>query len=93
MKIWDSDVVWLDAGGMDADKPGTIVSVAKDSFDVACGNGILRINELQLEGKNGWTQKAFCLETSGRQECALAISKCLSTDRKGDVYAVFWLLF
>ncbi|MCI9387218.1 MAG: methionyl-tRNA formyltransferase [Lachnospiraceae bacterium] len=61
VKIWDSDVVWLDAGGMDADKPGTIVSVAKDSFDVACGNGILRINELQLEGKKRMDTKSFLL--------------------------------
>lgn len=61
VKIWDSDVVWLDAGGMGADKPGTIVSVAKDSFDVACGDGILRINELQLEGKKRMDTKTFLL--------------------------------
>lgn len=59
MKIWDSDVVSKNGDG--TDKPGTIVAVAKDSFDVACGDGILRINELQLEGKKRMDTKSFLL--------------------------------
>lgn len=90
MKIWDSDVVSKNGDG--TDKPGTIVAVAKDSFDVACGDGILRINELQLEGKKRMDTKVFCSGISGRQECALGIS-VLSADRKGGVYAILWILF
>ena len=59
VKIWDSDVVSKNGDG--TDKPGTIVAVAKDSFDVACGDGILRINELQLEGKKRMDTKSFLL--------------------------------
>lgn len=63
VKIWNSDVVRGDAdsGLKDAEKPGTIVAVAKDFFDVACGKGILRIYELQLEGKRRMDTKSFLL--------------------------------
>lgn len=59
VKIWDSDVVTMDKGC--TEEPGTIVAAAGDSFDVACGNGILRINELQLEGKKRMDTKSFLL--------------------------------
>ncbi|MDE7321482.1 MAG: methionyl-tRNA formyltransferase [Lachnospiraceae bacterium] len=61
VKIWDSDVVLEYEGSNGTEKPGTIVSVAKDSFDVVCGNGILRINELQLAGKKRMDTKSFLL--------------------------------
>ena len=57
VKIWSSDA--LTAGH--TEQPGTIVAVAKDSFDVACGKGILRICELQLEGKKRMDTKSFLL--------------------------------
>ena len=59
VKIWRSDALEGDAGS-DA-QPGTIVSVTKDFFDVACGKGILRIYELQLEGKKRMDTKSFLL--------------------------------
>ncbi len=31
--------------------PGTVVSVSQDSFDILCGEGIISIKQLQLEGK------------------------------------------
>ncbi|MDE6921893.1 MAG: methionyl-tRNA formyltransferase, partial [Lachnospiraceae bacterium] len=40
---------------------GTIVAVAKDHFDVACGSGILRVYELDLEGKKRMDAKSFLL--------------------------------
>ena len=55
--IWSSDA--LTAGH--TEQPGTIVAVAKDSFDVACGKGVLRIYELQLEGKKRMDTKSFLL--------------------------------
>lgn len=57
VKIWRSDAVAAEA----AQQPGTIVSVGKDFFDVACGSGNLRIYELQLEGKKRMDTKSFLL--------------------------------
>lgn len=59
VKIWSSDALEGDTGSVA--QPGTIVSVTKDFFDVACGKGILRIYELQLEGKKRMDTKSFLL--------------------------------
>jgi len=59
MKIWRSDVVEMSAE--DTEQPGTIIRISKDFFDVACGKGILRIYELQLEGKKRMDTKSFLL--------------------------------
>ena len=40
-------------------EPGTIVSVGKDSFDVLTGEGLLRVRELQIEGKRKMTAEEF----------------------------------
>lgn len=73
VKIWSSDVIPCDAipcngiassvtqGAEHAVRPGTVVAVAKDSIDVACGSGVLRIYELQLEGKKRMDAKSFLL--------------------------------
>lgn len=39
--------------------PGTIVNVTKHGFGIQTGNGILKIEELQLEGKKRMTADAF----------------------------------
>lgn len=59
LKIWEAYVV----GGKDADgkKPGTVVKVSKDALFVACGEGILEIRSLQLEGKKRMSVKDFLL--------------------------------
>ncbi len=59
VKIWSSDALTGDTDSTAL--PGTITAVAKDSFDVACGRGILRIYELQLEGKKRMDAKSFLL--------------------------------
>ncbi len=41
--------------------PGSVVKVAKDSFEVATGNGVLQILELQLEGKKRMSTHDFLL--------------------------------
>lgn len=59
VKLWRCDVV---SGETVPDvHPGTVVNVAKDSFDVACGRGLLRVRELQLEGKKRMDAKSFLL--------------------------------
>ncbi len=39
--------------------PGVVVSVDKDSFSVACGDGILRVTEVQLAGKTIMSTATF----------------------------------
>lgn len=41
--------------------PGTVIAVDKKSFTVRCGNGALRIYNLQLEGKKRMDTSAFLL--------------------------------
>ena len=66
MKIWDADVMqeeelkarnWND----DAVKPGTVLSVDKDSIVVKCGEGALVLRSIQLEGKKRMQVKDFLL--------------------------------
>jgi methionyl-tRNA formyltransferase len=58
LKLWSCDVVENVSGG---GEPGIIVNVTKDYFDVLCGDGALRILELQLEGKKRMDTKSFLL--------------------------------
>lgn len=57
LKIWDADVLADAIGG----QPGTVSKVKKDAFYVQTGEGVLRINELQLEGKKRMTVHDFLL--------------------------------
>ena len=57
VKLWSADVI----DAQPTQKPGTIEAVSKDYFDVATGNGLLRILELQLEGKKRMDTKSFLL--------------------------------
>lgn len=57
VKIWSCDVV----EGSSDKEPGSIVAVTKDAIDVATGKDIIRIRELQLEGKKRMDTKSFLL--------------------------------
>ena len=56
LKIWEAEVVPEVSG-----EPGTVVSVDKQSFTVATGEGSLKISELQIEGKKRMACKDFLL--------------------------------
>lgn len=59
LKIWRAGLV---EGNMVSAQPaGTICKVEKESFDVSCGEGTLRIFELQLEGKKRMSTHDFLL--------------------------------
>jgi methionyl-tRNA formyltransferase len=58
LKLWNCDVVDNISGGGET---GVIVNVTKDYFDVSCGEGALRILELQLEGKKRMDTRSFLL--------------------------------
>lgn len=57
LKIWEADVI----AGKSSYKPGTVAEVGKDYFDVAAGEGRLRIKTLQLEGKKKVSVRDFLL--------------------------------
>lgn len=66
LKLWDADVVCAEKEDAAADtasdaavRPGTIVNVTKNGFQIQTGNGLLKINELQLEGKKRMDTASF----------------------------------
>lgn len=63
MKIWKAKVLSESEQNLET-APGTICSVGKDYLDVKSGDGILRIMELQLEGKKRMAVKDFLLGVS-----------------------------
>lgn len=48
LSVWDADVGQAKSAGSD---PGTVTEASKDHISVICGDGILDIKEVQLEGK------------------------------------------
>lgn len=60
MKVWGAKAI-EDGSSAAAEECGTVVAVAKDSIDVQTSSGVLRIYELQLEGKKRMTTQAFLL--------------------------------
>lgn len=54
LKIWDSEVT----KGSEA-IPGTVIEKDKTSFTVSCGQGALKVLEVQLQGKKRMTTQAF----------------------------------
>lgn len=54
LKIWDSEVT----KGSEA-IPGTVIAKDKTSFTVSCGQGALKVLEVQLQGKKRMTTQAF----------------------------------
>ena len=61
LKLWKAEVVPAEELGKTSKnfEPGAIIAVAKDSFDILTGNGVLRMKELQLEGKRKMTTEEF----------------------------------
>lgn len=55
LKIWRAAVLEQDSGL----KPGTITEIGKDSFSVQTGRGILRVTEVQMEGKKRMDAGSF----------------------------------
>lgn len=58
MKIWEADVL-QEEEGTDNAVPGEIVSVTKNAFTVKTGQGLLKIHELQIQGKKRMDAGAF----------------------------------
>lgn len=70
LKIWKAVPIETDeiaSAGMTDRTPGTICLVDKDSFTVMCGEGALRILEVQLEGKKRMNTHDFLLGVKMRE--------------------------
>lgn len=74
LKIWDADAVPEQTGSEEDDgqaaqqpvkaedaAPGTVTDVKKDCFYVQTGDGLLKVNEVQLQGKKRMPVQAFLL--------------------------------
>lgn len=59
LKIWDADVI--DKNSLSFKSYGEVCEVGKESFTIQTGNGMLKINEVQLEGKKRMDVKSFLL--------------------------------
>lgn len=57
MKVWEAAVEEKTANAL----PGTVAEVTKDTIKVACGEGLLCIKSLQLEGKKRMSAHDFLL--------------------------------
>ena len=57
LKIWDADVEEENGNA----QPGTVVRVTSESIFVQTGNGLLKLNEVQIQGKKRMPVKAFLL--------------------------------
>ncbi len=60
LKVWKA-VPIMDGENAKGHQPGEIVRVTKDTIEVACGEGVLAISELQLEGKKRMSAHDFLL--------------------------------
>mgnify|MGYP002518848991 CR=1 FL=1 len=70
MKLWQADVVAENT----AQEAGTIVKVEKDSFYVQTGEGLLKVEELQLQGKKRMDTDAFL--RGNHMECGEILKNC-----------------
>lgn len=59
LKIWDADVVKKNS--LTVNSYGEVCEVDKESFSIQTGNGLLKIKEVQLEGKKRMEVSAFLL--------------------------------
>lgn len=59
LKIWEAQVT--EENGAQKAEPGQVVSVSREGFTVACGQGELQILSLQLEGKKRVLTREFLL--------------------------------
>ena len=59
LKIWEAQVT--EENGAQKAEPGQVVSVSRESFTVACGQGEQQILSLQLEGKKRVSTREFLL--------------------------------
>ncbi len=60
LKIWEADVVPA-SDSVQTAVPGTVMAVDKKNMTIMTGDGLLRLQEVQLQGKKRMTVQAFLL--------------------------------
>lgn len=55
LKIFDADYILTNHN----QKPGHIYSIRKEDIEICCGNGLIRLKEIQIEGKSRMNVKNF----------------------------------
>ena len=70
LKVWESFVVKSEEAGTEKPEPGTVVKTDKKGIYVACGEDVLVLSQVQLEGKKRMDADAFLrgchIETGSR---------------------------
>ena len=70
LKVWESFVVKSEEAGAEKPEPGTVVKTDKKGIYVACGEDVLVLSQVQLEGKKRMDADAFLrgchIETGSR---------------------------
>ena len=70
LKVWESSVVKSEEAGTEKPEPGTVVKTDKKGIYVACGEDVLVLSQVQLEGKKRMDADAFLrgchIETGSR---------------------------
>lgn len=70
LKVWESFVVKSEEAGAEKTEPGTVVKTDKKGIYVACGEDVLVLSQVQLEGKKRMDADAFLrgchIETGSR---------------------------
>ena len=70
LKVWESFVVKSEETGAEKSEPGTVVKTDKKGIYVACGEDVLVLSQVQLEGKKRMDADAFLrgchIETGSR---------------------------
>ena len=70
LKVWESFVVKSEEAGTEKSEPGTVVKTDKKGIYVACGEDVLVLSQVQLEGKKRMDADAFLrgchIETGSR---------------------------
>ena len=59
LKVWESFVVKSEEAGTEKPEPGTVVKTDKKGIYVACGEDVLVLSQVQLEGKKRMDADAF----------------------------------
>lgn len=70
LKVWESFVVKSEEAGAEKSEPGTVVKTDKKGIYVACGEDVLVLSQVQVEGKKRMDADAFLrgchIETGSR---------------------------
>lgn len=60
IRLWRASVVVAQSGPLSAGAPGTVIKIDEQGIVVACGSGLLRLEQLQRDGSKPLMAREFC---------------------------------